>query len=258
MRTFNSLALMLIGLFLLPLALTAQTYSEDQAFHIHEDVVSPDKVSEYEQICKKLVSSMKEYNIQDVVWNAASTADGRYIYIQPIENMADLGKYPFASLVEKMGKEAVDNIFDKMDTCYDIEHDYVVRLNQELTYMPDGVSMTQEDQNYRKWHYLHVSPENRSAVKEKMEGIKDLFASKGSEMHYRVYNSGFGTRGEYYIVVVSAKDAVDYAQRSEQNMALLGEEGKKTFDDLFASLLKYEEHVGWMRPDLAYSSDISN
>lgn len=258
MRTTQALALMLIGLFLLPLALTAQTYTDDKAFHIHEDVVSPEKVSDYEQITKKLVSSMKEYNIQDMQWNAASTADGRYLYIQPIESMADLGKYPFASLAEKMGKEAVDNLFAKMDKCYDIEHDYVVKLNQDLTYMPDGVSITQDEQNYRKWHYLHVSPENRAEVKEKMKGIKDLFASKGSEMHYRVYNSGFGTRGEFYIVAVSAKDPVDYAQRSQQNQALLGEEGKTQFDELFASLMKYEEFVGWMRPELAYSSDMSN
>lgn len=258
MRTTHSLALLLLGLFLFPLAMGAQTYSEDQAFHIHEDVVSPDKVADYEQICAKLISSMKEYNIQDVVWNAASTSEGQYIYIQPIKSMADVEKYPFASLVEKMGKEAVDAIFDKMDKCYDIEHDYVVTLNQDLTYMPDGATMTQEGQDYRKWHYLHVSPENRSAVKEKMKGIKDLFASKGSEMHYRVYNSGFGSRGEFYIVVVSAKDPVDYAQRAAQNQALLGEEGKKTFDDLFASLLRYEETTGWMRPDLAYSSNVSN
>jgi len=172
--------------------------------------------------------------------------------------MADLDKNAFASLSEKMGKEAVKNLFAEMDKCYDIEQDYVLRLNQELTYMPDGVSITQEDQNYRKWHYLHVSPEDRSAVREKMMAVKGLFASKGSEMHYRVYNSGFGTRGEYFIVVVSAKDPVDYAQRATQNQALLGEEGKKTFDDLFASLLRYEEITGWMRPDLAYSSNISN
>jgi len=258
MRTTNSLALMLIGLFLLPLALMAQTYSEDQAFHIHEDVVHPDKISDYEQVSKKLISSLKEYNIQDAVWNAASTADGRYLYIQPINNMADLEKNIFASLAEKMGKEAVKNLFVEMDKCYDIEQDYILKLNQELTYMPDGVSITQEEQNYRKWHYLHVSPEDRATVKEKMKGIKDLFAGKGSEMHYRVYTSGFGTRGEFYLVAVSAKDPVDYAQRAAQNQALLGEEGKKTFDDLFASLLRYEEVVGWMRPDLAYTSNVSN
>lgn len=258
MRTTHSLALMLIGIFMFPLALTAQTYSEDQVFNIHEDVVSPEKISEYEQICKELISSMKEYNIQDAFWNAASTTDGRYIYIQPIESMADLDKYPFASLSEKMGKEAVANLFARMDKCYDVEHDYILRLNQDLTYMPDGVSMTQEGQNYRKWHYLHVSPEKRTAVRERMKAVKDLFASKGSEMHYRVYNSGYGTRGEFYIVVVSAKDPVDYAQRSAQNQVLLGEEGKKTFDDLFANLLRYDEVTGWMRPDLAYSSDVSN
>ena len=123
MRTKNSLALMVIGIFLLPLTLMGQTISENQAFHIHEDVVHPDKISDYEQICKKLINSMKEYNIQDAVWNAASTADGRYIYIQPIENMADLDKNAFASLSEKMGKEAVKNLFAEMDKCYDIEQD---------------------------------------------------------------------------------------------------------------------------------------
>ena len=54
-----------------------------------------------------------------------------------------------------------------------------------------------------------------------------MFAEKGSNTHYRVYRSGFGTRGEFYMVAVAAKDAVDYATKATANDALLGEDGNK-------------------------------
>jgi len=43
-----------------------------------------------------------------------------------------------------------------------------------------------------------------------MKGIKDVFASKGSKNHYRVYRSGFGNLEGYYLVAISAKDEIDY------------------------------------------------
>ena len=91
-----------------------------------------------------------------------------------------------------------------------------------------------------------------------MQAVRDLFASKSSGVHYRVYNSSFGTRGEFYLVSVAAKDPVDYAQRAAENDALLGEDGKQIFQELFSSLLRYEEVVGYMRPDMAYSPDAAN
>ena len=142
-----------------------------------------------------------------------------------------------------------------MDKCYDTELDYVLRLNNELTYMPNGFTKTPEGENYRNNHLLYVSPGNRSIMKEKMKAVKELFESKGSKMHYRVYNSGFGTDGEYYMVAVAAKDAEDYARKSKENDALIGEEGQKVMGALFSNMLKYKDIRGDIRPDLGYSPE---
>ena len=187
-------------------------------FRIHEDVVKLSKVMEYESVVKEIITLVKKHNLQDADWFTLASNDSRYMYISSLANMAELDKPSFVeSLVEKEGKEVVSNLFNRMDKCYDTELDYVLRLNNELTYMPNGFTQTPEGENYRNNHLLYVSPGNRSIMKEKMKAVKELFESKGSKMHYRVYNSGFGTDGEYYMVAVAAKDAEDYARKSKEN-----------------------------------------
>ncbi len=224
-----------------------------QAFWVHEDVVKPSMVMEYEAVCKELTDNMKKHNIQEVSTIVTNTADSRYLWVSPIESMADIEKPIFATLAEKMGGTAMADLFARMDKCYDIEQNYVIHLDKELSYMPGGITQTPEGQDYRKFHYLHFAPGDRAMMKEKMKAIKEMFAQKGSNTHYRVYKSGFGTRGEFYMVAVAAKDAVDHAEKATANDALLGEDGNKMMGDLFGNLIKYEEFVGRMRPDMAFS-----
>ncbi len=252
MRTQKIKTLILGLLFMVPALIWAQD-DGPQAFWVHEDVVKPGMAGEYEEVCKELIGNMKTHNIQTTGWITSSTADSRYLYVTPISGMADLEKSPFPELAEKMGADKMGALFDRMDKCYDVEHDYIIYLDKELSYMPGGITQTPEGQDYRKFHYLHITPSNRGVVKEKMKAIKDAFASKGSKMDYRVYKSGFGTRGEFYMVAVAAKDPVDHAQSGMDNQQLLGDEGQKAMSGLWENLLKYEEFVGQMRPDLAYS-----
>ena len=137
---------------------------------------------------------------------------------------------------------------------YDVELDYILRLDEELTYMPEGFNQTPEGENYRKNHFLYVSPSNRDVVREKMKAVKDFNVKKGSKVSYRVYRSGFGSDGEYYMVAIAAKDAEHYAKRSNENQEILGDERKKVMGELWSNLLKYKVVEGWIRPDLAYSS----
>ena len=253
MRTQKIKALTLSLLFLLPVLISAQDDNTSQAFWVHEDVVKPDMTEEYEAVCKELIGHLKTHNIQGSGWITTNTADSRYLYVSAIENMADMGKTPFPELAEKMGAEEMGALFERMDKCYDTEHDYIIHLDKELSYMPGGITQTPEGQNYRKFHYLHFTPSKRAVVKEKLKAVKDMFASKSSKVDYRVYKSGFGTRGEFYMVAVAAKDPVDYAQKGMDNQKLLGEDGQKVMGELWEHLLKYEEFIGQMRPDIAYS-----
>lgn len=253
MKTKLKDLLIIVLLTFLPFSLLAQESKTTQSFWVHEDVVKPGMIAEYEATCKELVSNMKKHSIEEVAFIVTNTADNRYLYVSPIENMADLDKPVFATLSEKMGKEAMGALFNRMDKCYDVEHNYIITLDMNLSYQPGGINQTPEGEDYRKFHYLYVTPANRARVKEKMMAVKDMFASKGSKVHYRVYRSGFGTRGEFYMVAVAAKDEVDYAQKAMANDQLIGEDGSKVMWDLFADLLRYEEYTGRMRPDMAYS-----
>jgi hypothetical protein len=249
MKTLKATIIILIFVLLAPFYSSAQ-----KMYRIHEDVVKPSHIMEYESIVKELLGMMKKHNVQDTKWITAVTNNSHYLFVAPIENYAALDEPNFVSvLVEKEGREKIMGLFNRMDKCYDTELDYIITLNEELTYMPEGVTQTPEGENYREFHYVYVTPGNRAVLKEKMKAIKELYKSKGSKTYYRVYQSGFGTDGEYYMVAIAANDEEHMAQKGKANKELFGEDGQKTMWEMYQNVLKYEKMEGEMRPDMAYS-----
>ena len=250
MKTFKTALIVLILILIAPVSASAQ-----KMYRIHEDVVKPSHIMEYESVVKELLDMMKTHNIQDTKWITAVTNNSHYLFVSPIENYAELDKPNFVSaLIEKEGREKIVALFNRMDKCYDTELDYIITLNEDLTYMPEGITQTPEGENYREFHYVYVAPGNRSVVKEKMKAIKELYKNKGSKTYYRVYNSGFGTDGEYYMVAIAAKDQEHMVKKGNINKELFGEEGQKKMWEMYQNVLKYEKVEADMRPDLAYAS----
>ncbi|MEZ4793048.1 MAG: hypothetical protein R2783_06200 [Gelidibacter sp.] len=237
-------------LLLIPMVSIAQ----NQAFWVHADQVKPSKQADYEQVTKDFIEACKKYDLKDSDWATAQVSDGTYLSISPIANMADLDKNPLAPLREKMGEDNFRAIFKRFNDCYDKHGDYIVTLISELSYMPDGLTTNTPGQDYRKWHFLYVTPSNSQALRAKIKEIKALYEKKGSKEQYRIYHSGFGTMGEYYLAVISAKDEASYAKTSDENDKLLGDEGKKLFGEMLVLLDRYEVKTGAMRPDLGYTS----
>ena len=233
------------------LCFTINLSQAQKYFQIHQDNVKPSKVVEYEKIAKEFNAACAEHNAQ-TSWNTATSNDLRYFHITPVENFADLDKRPFADMAKAMGDKFGD-MFDRFDKCYDSHSDYILILDEKLSYQPDGLNMEPEGQNYRKWFYMYYTPENGKSVREGMKAVKDMFASKGSKEHYRVYRSGFGCPESFYLVSVSAKDEVDSAQRGKVNDELLGPDRYETFSKVMNNISRMEEYSGRMRPDLAYS-----
>jgi hypothetical protein len=248
MKNLKSTILFAIALFATYFTLNAQ----DQMFSIHIDYVKPSMESEYVEITKAFVAECKKHNLQNADWTEIRFANGTYMTFEAIPNMAALDANNFAPLVEKMGEANFKALFDRFSKCYDRHGSYIINRIESLTYMPEGALAAQEDHNYRKFHYLYVSPTTSKMIAEKMKAIKDLYIKKGSKEYYRVYHSGFGTMGEYYLVIISAKDEKSYITQSDENEKLLGEEGKKLLDDLFINISRYEPVTGYIKPTLSY------
>lgn len=234
-----------------PIVSSAQI-APKKMYAIHQDIVKPSMVGDYEKILKELIGYLNQYNIQDVNFFVTQTADFRYSYVMPIDKMADLDKNMFSQLSEKLGKDKLDNLFTRMDKCYTAHGTYMITLEEDMCYMPEGISIAQDGLPYRVYYYYHATPENFQMLREKGLAVKNYYASKNSKIHYRVYKSGFGLIDSYYMVVVSAKDAESFAQMQKENVILIGDEGRKVLNDVLSYTSKYETFTGMMREDLAY------
>ncbi|MBC3759089.1 hypothetical protein H7U19_11770 [Hyunsoonleella sp. SJ7] len=236
--------------FLFCLTLNAsQAYQK--MYRVHQDNVLPSKMMDYEKIAKEFNAACVEHNFPGK-WLATTMDDFRYLYVSPIENFADLDQRPFADMAKAMGKD-FGAMFDKFDQCYNSHYDYVIVLMEELSYMPDGMSQAQEGQDYRDFYFIHYLPKDSQKMKEGMKAVKEMFASKGSKNHYRVYHTGFGTTDNYYLVAMSSKDAIDSATKTEENKKVLGPDRYETFMKVMNYATKMEEVTGEIRRDLSYS-----
>ena len=246
MKTIKTILLLALFLFF-----TISYSNAQKRYQIHQDNVKPSMVGEYEQVAKDFVEACKKYNPQSP-WATATTSDMKYLYISPMENFADLDKNLFADMAKAMGDDW-GKMFQRFDKCYDSHSDYVITLVENLTYMPEGITMTQEGMDHRNWYYMYYTPENGKKVYDAMKGVKDLFASNNSKSYYRVYRSGFGCPENFYMVAVSSKDEMDNIVKGKANEAVLGDEWKTVFGNLMSTISRFEEFSGEMRPDLAYT-----
>lgn len=254
MKTVNFIALFFAIAILPTNDFFAQSTNSNQAFWVHEDQVKPAKIKEYETVTKDFIAACKKHDLKDADWATARMDGGTYLSISPVDKMADLDSSPLAPLAEKMGNEKFAEIFSRFNECYDIHRDYMVHLIDNMSYMPGGLTTNTPGKDYRKWHFFHVTPQNVANLRNKMMEVKSLYEKKGANQHYRIYRNGFGSNGDYYLVVISAKDAQSYEKTSDETDALLGKEGEKLFGELMQYVEKYESRTGSMRPDLGYAT----
>lgn len=258
MRTCKSFIIALALAMVFPFLLHAQDDGNYQMFWVHEDKVMPSMVGEYEKAAKMLADKCTEFNVDIPGWITSNTMDFRYMYVSPIKSLADITYEGFAELKEKMGAEPFDQMFADMDKCYKSHGDYVITMDKELTYMPEGITQTPEGENYRKFYYLHSTPSKISKLRKKMLAVKELYQNKNSKSSYRVYRNGFGTSGDFFLVAVASKDAVTFEANSAANDQLLGEDAQAVFSEVLKYVTSIEEISGSIRPDLAYTPNVSN
>ncbi|MCG9972733.1 hypothetical protein [Christiangramia crocea] len=223
-----------------------------QLYVVHEDHVKDGMQSMHDQADKVLMEAAKEHNMKGMNWITFQTDDNRVMYLSPIENMAELDKNPFEDLEKKMGKDKFEKLFEDYQGTYTKHGDYILRLDKELSYMPDGITQTPAGQNYRELTYYWIPPGEGEKAEQLARGVKELYSKKGSKIHYRVYKSGFGNMGNYYMVAVAAESPEAMEKMREENMELLGEEGKKLFDEIENSTSKQERVTGYLKPELSY------
>lgn len=226
--------------------------SQSRLFFIHEDVVKPSMVSQYEAASKGVVAKLAENEMTSLHNAVAMTDDYHYLYIYEIPNMAALDQNPWQELGKKMGKEKMDAMWKGYDGTYFSHKSYLVSLHTDLSYNPENVNMTSEAMNFRHWTYYHVNPDKGGEARQIAKRWRDLYESKKVPTGYRLYTGGIGTDTPFYIVVEWAKSSAEFYSQNAKNIELLGEEGKALMAETMAITDHFSEKDGWMRLDLSY------
>ena len=252
MKTAKITLTLLVFILLSSFSFQAQEDNSSQAYWVHEDPVYPAKVSDYEEYSSTLVENCKKYDIKEANWFTISTSELRYFSISPIQSMADLDKSRFSLLRTKMGENEFNELFDNFDNCYDAHTDYIIHLDKDLSYSPNGVVTPQDGMEYRRMQFYYSTPQNFQKVLDVAKRFKELYVKKKSKESYRLYRSGFGAAGQFIIVAISAKSSEDYERIFSENQNLLGEERDPLFDELLKNIIKVEALDGYMRSDLSY------
>ncbi len=227
-----------------------------QLFAIHEDVVIPAKVHKYEKAAKGLASALEEHQIKTMFYNTANTSDFTYIYVTPVNRLADIDVMDaaFGELMEKMGEKAFEKTMDQFTDCYDSHRNYMIRLRSDLSYNPEYGYNPEDGMNYRKWEFFHAYPGKEGQMRTVLEKWKALYTKHSIQGGYRIYQGEMGTDMPLIVVVESAKDAVDFATKRQQVIDKLGQEGEDLWNETIALTRKLEFKTGMMRPDLSYTS----
>ncbi|WP_452222812.1 hypothetical protein [Lacinutrix chionoecetis] len=244
----SSLAVLITMLFAVNLSFSQE---EGDMFVVHTDHVKFEKIPDYEIVAKELKDNFTKYNLNDTYWTTISTTDGRYVYVSPIKNMAELDKDIMKGLSEKMGEAAVGKLFSTMDACYDSHGDEVISYKKELSYQPEGY--TTAGKNYREYHFIYYAPKNAKKLKEAIANVKGIYTKKGIKTGYSIFHSGFGSDENYYMVAIAGKDKLDLAQIDKVEEEQLGAEIQPAMFNVIALSTKYEKVEARMRPDLSYT-----
>lgn len=218
---------------------------------VHEDHVKEGQQDKHAKSDKALLKAFKDQNIKEMSWITFAADDNRVMYLTPIDNFAELDKNPFEDLKKKVGDESFQNLMDAYKGTYTKHGDYILRLDKELSYMPDGITQTPEGKNYRELNYYHIPPGEGEKAEELAKKVKKMYTEKNSKVHYRLYKSGFGTMGYYFMVAVAAESPEDMEQLRKENMDLLGDEGKALFDEIENTVSKREVVKGYLKPELS-------
>ena len=221
-------------------------------YSIHADYVKPSMIMEYEKTLKEFSAFLTENKVKDFDYSAFVTEEFKYLFVNPMDKMADLDSNPMAQISDKAQQDKLKEIFSRMDPCYSKHGNYMLFMDSTLTYMPDGFSNTTPGESFRVFFYHHYEPQHGEDIYKAFKAIRDMYGENNAKMHFRAYHSGFGLTENYILVAISAKDASDFDAKNRAVWELLGEDYQNAIIKLMKYTSKYEIERAWHREDLSF------
>lgn len=223
-------------------------------FAIHEEMVKPSMLAQYELAnadFQKLVAEHKA-TMPHFRYLAFEGEDHNYLFLAPI---ADLNGHTaigadFAALAEVAGPRMAD-VFARSNAAIESWSEFVIMLDPSLSYQPAQPRITLESTTYRRVDFYHLLPGKEAEADAIARDFLALYKAKNLPNPYQIYKGVLGGEMPTLIVVAAGKDAVDFVQAEAADRAALGETAKALFARALAITRRFETRRYVLRPDLS-------
>lgn len=213
-------------------AFAAEPPAPPRYFLLHQEIVKPSAVKEYEATSREFVvlvtknrDVMPHFNAQ-----ALMSDDFTYTFVLPMADMATIDQVnaEFGALAQKTGT-AFSDLMKRNNATIDHVKEWVVQPMPEVSYRPEKPRLRDEEVKFRHVDVHFVMPEREADVEPLAREFKALFAKKGIADGYNLYRTALGPDMPALVVSVGARDAADfYGQRGRASSGELASQGSRS------------------------------
>lgn len=244
-----------VAALLLPAAAAAQEDEGPQMFFVHQEVVKPSMVGEYEAAAADWTRLMGGSDAAKgkIAYSAYSGPQIGYVYVVPIDGFSDFSEIgdAFDAVAEEVGapwKEAGD----RSNTAADhFESGFYVH-RPDLSYEPENPRLGDDEAQMVHWDFWYTLPDKTEDLEAVAKEFVELYTSKGLDTGWNVYQAITGGDLPLYVVSVQARDEADFYANEARLNEIVGAEAEKLGTKALKAARRVEPFIGWYRPDLSY------
>lgn len=250
----RTLAVCAVAIWLAAVPASAQWGPTGPLFAVHEEIVKPSRLGEYEAAnldFKKLVVEHKAA-MPHFSYLAFQGDDLTYLFLAPIPDLNGFTAIggDFAALAQADATHFGD-VFGRSNAAIESWSDYVIELDPALSYAPANPRVSLESTTFRHLDFYHLIPGKEADADALAREFLALYKAKNLPNPYHIYKGVLGGEMPTLIVVAPAKDAADYAMAERSDREALGEAGKALFARAFALTRRFESKTYVLRPELS-------
>jgi hypothetical protein len=243
---------------LLPAAAPAQEDEGPQMFFVHQEVVKPSMIGEYEAAAAEWTKMMSGSDAAKgkIAYYAYSGPQIGYVYVLPIGGFSDFSDIgdAFDAVAEEVGapwKAAGD----RSNTAADhFESGFYVH-RPDLSYEPANPRLSEEEAQMVHWDFWYALPDKTDDLEAVAKEFVELYTSKGLDTGWNVYQAITGGDLPLYVVSVLARNEADFHANEARLSELAGAEAEKLGMKALKAARRVEPFIGWFRPDLSYPQE---
>ena len=249
--------LLIAGLLIFSAFIFAQEEPKDQLYWIREEVVKIEKWQQYEETSKEWVELMTDAGLDFPYMRASQRDDGHYYYLLPLNNYADIDKFPekFGSAIEKIGEEKWSEFTKRNESSMDYHKDFIVKWLADYSYIPKEPRVQVQDAEFLNWMFFTFKLEKRDEVLDVIAEYKALYEKHNIPDGWSLWTIELGERNNMMIFTQFAKDGASFYTNWEENIEKLKEEQQILEVKFSANVLTMEEKFGRSRPDLGFVNE---